>query len=245
MSKVSLLIDGDEYLFKACAAVEREVRWDDWNHVLYANRGEAWANFQRMLDQLFERFETREHALTFSAPPCFRLAISPTYKGGRTTRKPLCYADLRDDCDAHYNTISFPGLEADDVMGILATKPPGFNRIIVSQDKDMKTIPCSLLREGKVVHISEAEANYNHLYQTLIGDVTDGFKGCPGVGPVAAEKLLAKPVWPTVVTAYEKAKLTEEDALVQARLARILRWSDWDSDLKQPILWRPSVTSDL
>jgi hypothetical protein len=28
--------------------------------------------------------------------------------------------------------------------------------------------------------------------------------------------------------------------LLQGRLARILQWSDWDYDAKEPILWRPS-----
>ena len=32
---------------------------------------------------------------------------------------------------------------------------------------------------------------------------------------------------------------TEMIALLNARLARILRWSDWDAKNKQPILWRP------
>jgi DNA polymerase-1 len=246
--KTSLLIDGDEYLFKACAAVEREVRWDDWNHVLYTNLHEAWQNFVRMIDQLWTRFETVEHALCFSAPPNFRYSVAEDYKAGREkSRKPLCYADLREKCGDQYNTIFMPGLEADDVMGILATKPGDrrYQRIIISQDKDMKTIPCQLLREGEVITVTEAEADYNHLYQTLTGDITDGYKGLPGCGPKKAELVLTKSIrdndtpWERVVAAYAKAGMSEEHALKQARLARILRWSDWDTVAKVPILWTP------
>jgi DNA polymerase-1 len=43
-----------------------------------------------------------------------------------------------------------------------------------------------------------------------------------------------------VVSLYAKAGLTEADALRQARLARILRWTDWDNKKKEPILWTPS-----
>jgi DNA polymerase-1 len=73
------------------------------------------------------------------------------------------------------------------------------------------------------------------------------------VGKVKAEKLLTvtnipdMPLaelremrWAAVVAAYEKAGLTEQDALTQARLARILRYSDWDNEKKEPILWTPT-----
>lgn len=238
-----LLIDGDEYLFKACAAVEREVRWDEFNHVLYCNRQEAWDNFQRLIYQLMERFGTEDHFLCFSgAQPYFRHVLSPSYKPGRS-RKPLCYAELRELCDTEYRVVTFPALEADDVMGILSTHEGYTNnrRIIISQDKDMMSVPGWLSRDGReTMCISEAEADHFHMHQTLIGDKTDGYSGCPGVGPVKATLILARtPHWPSVVKAFEKAGLTEDDALLQARLARILRWSDWDREKKEPILWSP------
>lgn len=256
--KDQLLIDGDEYLFKACAAVEREVRWDDQNHVLYCNRNEAWDNFIRLINQLSERFDTDEVKLCFSgAQPYFRHVLSPGYKAGRS-RKPLCYASLRELCDEEYRVVAFPALEADDVMGILSTKPPRKldmddskrRRIIISQDKDMLGVPGWLSRDGHDAHfIPEPSADHYHLEQTLTGDKTDGYSGCPGVGPVKAASILSAvdkdystwklSAWPTVVKAYEKAGLTEADALLQARLARILRWSDWDREKKEPILWSP------
>lgn len=270
-----LLIDGDQYLFKATAAIEREIRWDDQNHVLYANEDEAWANFARMIKALFDRFETKQHAMCFSSPPNFRLKVDATYKGNRSPRKPLCYATLRELCETEYNTISMPGLEADDVMGILATKPGKHQRIIVSQDKDMKTIPATIWNGEKLVTVSEAEADRWHLYQTITGDASDGYPGCPGAGPVAADEFLKEPYiltayehvlksgprkgtsetrwsnvplaegqrpWDGIVSIYQAAGLTEADALQQARLARILRWSDWDADKKEPILWMPPTS---
>jgi DNA polymerase-1 len=47
-------------------------------------------------------------------------------------------------------------------------------------------------------------------------------------------------LWAAVVSHYEAAGLTEEDALVQARVARILHRSDYDMDKKEPILWTPN-----
>ena len=47
-------------------------------------------------------------------------------------------------------------------------------------------------------------------------------------------------LWAAVVATYEKAKLSEGDALTQARVARILRASDYDFKRKEPILWQPN-----
>ncbi len=254
MKSTILLIDGDQFIFKATAALEKETRWDDQNHVLYSNADECEANLNSMLERIFERFSSREHALCFSAAPNFRREIDPTYKAGRSPRKPLCYAELRERVEAKYNCLAMPGLEADDVMGILATKPNAQTKIIVSQDKDMKGIPGQVWDGKDLVSVSQAEADYFHLYQTLIGDTSDGYKGCPGVGPKKAEVILKGPTvegevvdenfdalpWQRIVKAYVTAGLTEEHALTQARLARILRWTDWDVENKKPILWTPT-----
>jgi DNA polymerase-1 len=270
--KKLLLIDGDEFIFRATAAVEHESRWDDQNHTIHANENKAWDTLTGMINRVFERFETKEHILCFSQAPNFRFTVDPTYKNNRAaSRKPICYALMREWVDEKYKTKAFPGLEADDVMGILATQPGKSQRIIVSQDKDMKTIPTTVWDGKDLRTITEAEADHNHLYQTLIGDTSDGYAGCPGVGPVAAEEFLDNPfvwepyehtfksgprkglteqrwkpeptddVWKGVVSHYVKAGLTEENAITQARLARILRWSDWDGVKKQPILWSPTT----
>jgi hypothetical protein len=252
MPRKLLLIDGDQFVFTAAVAIERETRWDEDNHVLYASPELAWINFEGMLKRIFDRFETDDHVLTFSSPTNFRYTVDATYKSARKgARKPLCFAAVRELADANYTTSVMDGLEADDIMGILATKPGTAQRIIVSQDKDLKTIPGTLWTGKDLLQITEEEADYNHLYQTLIGDATDSVKGCPGIGPVKAEKLLkhvmenhespsTSAMWHcAVVPAYVKAGLTEEDALQQARLVRILRWSDWDSVNKKPILWSP------
>lgn len=244
----TLLIDGDEYLFRACVAHEMDIRWDEYNHVLQANEEACWIDFAGSIDKLAQKFGTQDIKLCFSGTyetPNFRLAIDPSYKASRQEkRKPLCYAALRQEADDTYSTQAFPGLEADDVMGILATKP-GANCIIVSQDKDMKTLPAKIWTGSELLTISQEEADFNHMMQTLTGDAVDGFKGCPGMGPVSAQKLLGEAMateqgmWPYVVKAFEKKQLTEEDALRNARLARILRWDDWDRKLKQPKLWSP------
>ena len=104
---------------------------------------------------------------------------------------------------------------------------------MVSDDKDLKTIPGKLYRPtlDEKMDISEEQSKRFFLTQCLIGDATDGYAGIPGVGPKAAERLLGgRPDWGVVQREYAKAGMTRDDAIQQARLARILHWEDWDDE---------------
>jgi DNA polymerase-1 len=122
----------------------------------------------------------------------------------------------------------------------MATNGKNPNNIIVSDDKDLLTIPTRVYRLGELHDVTVEQADYNWLKQTLTGDVADGYKGCPGIGDKSAAKLLEIPTWETVVKAYTKAGLGQAEALVQARLARILRAEDYVDDAV--ILWSPNDT---
>jgi DNA polymerase I len=251
MARTILLIDGDQYLHRGCAAVEIDTKWDDENHLLHSNAEEAWEVVEGSIKKVLNHFDEHDYIICLSDCDTvdYRKQIDPSYKANRAgTRKPLCFFDIKAKLKREMPCRYLTGLEADDVMGILATKPGPDKKIIVSRDKDMRTIPAMVWDGQRFYNITEAQADYQHLFQTLVGDASDGYKGCPGVGPKTAEKLLEKykeveavsSLWTMVVFAFEKAGLTEEDALRQARLARILRWRDWDSVKKEPILWTPN-----
>ena len=77
----------------------------------------------------------------------------------------------------------------------------------------------------------------------MTGDSTDGYSGCVGIGPKKAGVLLDtvedENYWPTVVNAYLSSGQTEEDALRNLRLAKILQSEDWDAKNDTPILFNP------
>lgn len=247
-----LLIDGDQYLYKACAALETEVQWDEQNHVLACNAEEAWDVFVGSIEKIKDELNAETGYLAFTGRGNFRQSIYPPYKNHRPKRKPMCYGLLLERARSHFKCHSVDGLEADDVLGIWATSGKFGDAVIVSDDKDMQTLPTTIYRDGEVIDQCLSEADRFWLFQTLTGDTADGYPGCPGIGKVKAERLLdefrfgefgfeLEPAWEAVVRTYEAAGLTKEDALVQARLARILRASDWDSEKKEPILWEPSA----
>lgn len=241
-SEPLLLLDGDIFLYEATTTTERAVDYgrDCW--VLSANLAEAKDNFTRMLKGIHEALESSRMVVCLSDHGNFRKKLTDTYKSQRkSTRKPLIFPEMRNWVLDEYKAVIKPLLEADDVMGILSTEPnTNEKRIIVSTDKDMQTVPGWLWRKEELIEITEDEANRFWLTQTLTGDATDGYKGCPGCGPVGAAKVLGnKPDYGSVELAYMKAGLTKADALLNARLARILRWENWDEGAQMVKLWEP------
>lgn len=243
-----LLIDGDQFLYEVTSAHEVECDWGDDLWTLHTNLGQCKDALIARMDGVRKRLSTPNAVFCLSDSENFRKDVLPSYKAQRKkVRKPLAYHALKKWAENEFVCEAFPRLEADDVMGILATQEP--NCIIVSEDKDMQTIPGRVFRKGELFTIQEHQADSFFLYQALIGDVTDGYKGCPGMGPKTAEKLLLKfttedtfdlaNAWPDVVKAYEAKGLTEADALQQARCARILRASDWDTTTQTVKLWTP------
>jgi DNA polymerase-1 len=255
MSKRVLLIDGDVLVYKVAFASEQVIDWGDDLHTLHSDAGQAASAIDCQINTIREQLDGDEVvvALTCHNTPNFRKSFFPTYKENRTVkRKPIVWAALRLHLVEKWSARIKSNLEADDVLGILSTMPRKRNnedRIIVSIDKDFKTIPGLFynLKDGKsgqMQDISEEMANYNFMLQTLIGDSVDNYPGCQGIGPKTAAKLLlnAKTLsdaWKVVLKTFSSAGFGGEYALTQARCARILRSCDYDFKNKQPILWSP------
>jgi len=240
-----LLLDTDILLYKAASAAETEVEWspDIWS--LWTDLKDAKASFMYQVDKIKEALSSDDLLFCLTDhKENFRKQVDPSYKNNRKgTRKPVGYVALCDWVRETFPHASKPSLEADDVMSLLATRPENVGKcIIVSDDKDMKSTPCKLYRPmaDERLDISEADADKFFLTQCLTGDPTDGYSGLKGVGIKTAEKILgSRPDWSLVENAYIKAGHTRDDAIQQARLARILRWSDWDDKEQKVRLWTP------
>jgi DNA polymerase-1 len=251
--KRTLLIDGDIAVFKAASASEEAIPFEDDLIVSVGNPEKALALLQTEMDDLQETLKADAVVLCFSDPArrYFRHDVLPTYKAhrvGSTGKKPLVFPALYEAACKVYQTYVRPNLEGDDVLGILSTSKTLIEgeKIIVSIDKDMQCIPGLLYRDGEVKIVTDREADYYHMYQTLIGDSTDGYSGCPGVGPVGAKKVL-DPIepcqwWSAVVETFTKHGFGESYALQQARVARILRASEYNFKKKEAILWNPPTS---
>jgi DNA polymerase-1 len=224
------LLDGDVYLFQASASCEYEANWGGGLWTLHADEGEAWGKILDIIEADVRQVKADDVIICLSDydHQGWRKDIHPTYKQQRVkTRKPVVYFPLRERLEKLYRCESRPTLEGDDVLGIFATHPKlvETDTVIVTIDKDLQT----------------------------------GYKGCPGVGPVNAARILdeavgactpwandaqrARCLWDAVVATYAKKKLGEEVALMNAQVARICRWTDYDYTRKRVIPWRPDADS--
>lgn len=241
----NLLIDGDLLLYRAASATETEVQWDEDLWVLHGNLAEAIELFQQSLENIKQALSATSTTLCLSDRENFRKTVAPSYKSARkSVRKPIVFRPLVEWVKGHYSPIIKPTLEADDVIGLLSTAPD-FKGIVVSDDKDMQTLATTIYRSGVLTTVTPEQADHFWMLQTLTGDSTDGYSGVPGIGPKTAEKLLTgktlRENWPHVVNAYRAKGMTEEDAVMNARLARILRHGDWDDNKNEVKLWNPSM----
>lgn len=239
------LIDADIIAYKASSVVEKTIKWDDNICTIHVDEDEALAIAQEKIEKIKEDVKADVVYLCFSDKENFRKSILPTYKHNRADlRKPLCLSGVKERLAELYTVYILPRLEADDVLGIMATSPKlEGEKIIITVDKDLKQVPCKMynLDKKKFSETTPEQSQYYHYMQTLMGDITDGYTGCPGVGVKTAEKILkdAEDPWAAIVDTFVKKGLTEEDALAQARVAYILRHGDFiDNKVK---LWKPKT----
>jgi len=261
----TVIIDGDILVYKTAEAITEhiEVESEETEDFLYqtiswGSKSKAKECIEKKVDNIKKKTKATSAVICLSdAKANFRKQLLPTYKGKRKAVKPVFYNWLRQYFHDNYTTFERPTLEADDLMGIIVTYKgklkgiPEGEKVLWSMDKDFKTIPCIYYREdpnGELTEniITEQQADWFFMLQTLTGDSVDNYKGCPGYGEIRAREVLTPltgdfnlaTAWKTVVKCFESQNLTEEDALVQARCARILRAEDYDFKTKEVKLWK-------
>ena len=272
-----LLLDGDIFAFQAASASESVIDWSDELWTLHTEPNAALAKAISNIEEIIELLDADDVICCFTDRENWRYSAMVDYKSNRkTVRKPLCLQFVKDGLSERFESMLRPTLEADDLMGILATWSNfrnDYEKVIVSADKDMQTIPCNLFnpqKDKEIRVITKDEADLYWHSQALGGDATDGYSGCIGIGTETAKKLLTESVkweqyehifksgarkdqteqrwrkvpssnwWETVLSCYIKAGQTEQDALENARVSRICRFSDYNMPHKKVILWNPN-----
>ena len=248
----TLLIDGDILVYKIATQNEIATDWGNGLWTLHCDENICKADVDRRLKELKENLKADKLVIALTDKENFRKDILPSYKENRKDRrKPLTLPFLREYLVKEYKAIIKKGLEADDVLGILATTPSRDEKIIVSIDKDLLQIPSKISRDGlNIEEISESEADYWFMVQTLAGDASDGYTGLPKCGVKTAVKILGDHInvpildlWLRVLAAYAKEGYSTNEVLQQARVARILRHNDYNKNTGRIKLWQTSSRS--
>jgi DNA polymerase-1 len=261
----TLILDADVFAYQAAFLSQKAVEWDEDVWTVQGSLSEAKLQLDDHVAKVCGALKADRMVMCLTDSANWRKDVMPTYKLTRSKNaKPILLKPLREYIHSRYETYQRPGLEGDDVLGILSTHPtllPG-QKIIVTIDKDLKGVPGFLVNladcSGEdwspfIREVDEDSANYFHLLQGLAGDPTDGYSGCPGIGMKTAEKLLkvsdlwgednatfdVAAAWKVIVAQYAKKGLGEEVALMNTRVARILRAGEWDNKTKSVKLWSP------
>ena len=198
-----VLLDASGYLFRAYHALPK----------LSNSRGEptgALVGVLNMIRSLCERYQPRYIGVVFDAPgPTFRNALFADYK----TNRPEMPADLREQIDPLREIVRalglplliIPEVEADDVLGTLATRAEtaGLRTLISTGDKDLaqlvtdrihliNTMSDSLLDPDGVREKFGVPPERIVDYLSLMGDSIDNIPGVPKCGPKTAVKWLGE-----------------------------------------------------
>src|SRR3990172_4114069 len=233
------LIDGDFVAYQTAA----------WAHT---SQSDVLAMTERLMAQLTDWARHAFCSKIIVALSCpredgFRRKAYPLYKAHRNADPPAMLDTAKQVLRDEFQTVEMKGLEADDIMGILATNGKIFSPVMVSVDKDLLQIPGWHFNPEKqdfptFIPLEAADRAFH--MQWLTGDTGDGFKGLEGIGPKKAEKILEAVkgidnIVLAVAVAYAShaEKYTRDYCEAMARCARILRWEDWDSENRRPVLF--------
>ena len=144
---MTLLIDADWLIYSSCCSCEQDIKWNEHLHTLHCDE----RDIHEMIDGRVEYYQKiaeddDDVVMCFTQYPTFRHTIFPDYKANRKNkRKPLALYAIIEQINQRYKSESYTGLEGDDVMALLATSKKYSNPVIVSPDKDMRSVPCTLL----------------------------------------------------------------------------------------------------
>lgn len=209
-----ILVDGSSYLFRAFHALPP----------LTSKNGAptgAIYGVVNMLRRLIKEYKPERMAVVFdSKEKNFRHALFEAYKANRITMPD----ELRQQIEPLHAIIQamglplimIPGIEADDIIGTLATgaKQKGLFTLISTGDKDfaqlvddsiilINTMSQDILDRERVIEKFGIPPEKIVEYLALIGDSVDNIPGIPKVGPKTAIKWLE--TYGTLDSIIEKA----------------------------------------
>ncbi|MDA3868417.1 MAG: DNA polymerase I, partial [Gammaproteobacteria bacterium] len=198
-----ILVDGSSYLYRAYHVPQLQRLTNGKGEMTGAVYGVI-----NMLRKLRTDYQPEYMAVVFDAKgKTFRHEMYPEYKGTRPTMPD----DLRNQIEPlhelvramGFKLISEPGVEADDVIGTLATQASaeGKHLLVSTGDKDMaqlvsphvtliNTMSNTLLDEVGVEEKFGVRPDQIVDYLALVGDTSDNIPGVPKVGAKTAAKWL-------------------------------------------------------
>lgn len=175
-------------------------------------------NFVRRLKDVAADLRPDRVIVSWDSPVCFRRQLCPTYKAHRDDKPEGFHKTLGlvrsmvEDIDA-VESLEVTGFEADDILAAAAYDclHEGERAMIFSADRDLHQclVGGQINQVLSVERVNRQLLKYNVLpaaglkdkygvhphqwieYRSMTGDTSDGIKGCVGIGPNTAAKVLS------------------------------------------------------
>ena len=269
---MKLLIDADMLLRKVMHAneVEECISQEVWTR--HADLAVVRQEYQHICTGLAIEWDCRPGDLIhcFTSGSGFRKRVTSTYKLNRIhSPKPIGWLPMKQEILTWDNAYLHDDIEADDLLGIFATRLRrlGEDYVVMTHDKDLDQVPGRHVwkwakppekeedEDRRDFTRTEGDAQACFWRQVLIGDRTDNVRGVDGVGVKGAEKIVSQwdvtdpaSCWKETLSLFEKnkinkVKVTKEEAhemaLTAARLIYILREQDYNFKTGEVTLWNP------
>jgi len=255
------LIDGDIIAYRFAFINEFDIDFGDEGEpsiITVARAEEAMVDVDHFIKWVVETTGADKAVVCLSGKDNFRYKVMPNYKDNRNASTVPTLVDvLKNYMYQAWDAKSEPQLEADDLLSILQDN----KSIICTIDKDLNQVQGMHFNWNKkdLYEIDEIQASHFFWTQVLMGDSTDGYKGCPKIGKVKSksivddfiERQLSEPeIWEEVVNIYytnyrkyvdEEAtdQFIEELALANARVARMVQRGEYNFETQELTLWSP------
>lgn len=144
------------------------------------------------LVDLYSSLGTEEAYLCMTAHSLKRSEIYPEYKKTRKSSDMIWLKPIKDFF--RQSSIIVDGYEADDLIFTIANelRSNGYHPVIVTNDKDMKQIPCTFIKTSNLesTEIDDLAAKKYWYTQLLMGDAVDNIPGISKVGITRATRIV-------------------------------------------------------
>jgi DNA polymerase-1 len=241
------LIDADSIMYKYASINQDVVEWEEGIASVFTSLRDAKDGVERHIQTIIRNSGAKGRPLLILSPAKnFRYDVLSTYKHNRKpSAHPLeLIMPLKKWLYEQYNTHVPCYVEADDYcVWRMLDEPRKWVLCHIDKDLDQADGKHYNYNTERKYSITEREAEFKFYDQTLTGDTSDGYKGCPSIGTKRSALILndkedKRSMWERVKDTYISRGLKEEDALQQARVARMLTPDEWDGDCNIK-LWRP------
>lgn len=251
------LIDGDIICYRFAFLNEYDVDFAteldaDTSEVVTIMRIEdAKKNVDDFIRHIVKEVKADDYMVMLSGDDNFRYGVYPDYKANRNQSTVPTLKDIikRYILENHPSMLE-PTLEADDLLGLLQVP---METVICTIDKDLDQIEGDHYNWNKDEHyfVTKEDGDMFFYKQILTGDPTDGYSGCPQIGPKKADKFFLETSWATEEELFEKMvdlyhsqmvrykdpnttrEQAHEFALSNAGVARMLRGDEFNFETKE------------